>query len=77
MIDRDLFNRCQTQLAFNRAHGGGKGAPRADYVLVGKLDCGLCGHAMKGASATGHTGSKHYYYTCTQHVEKKCPKKLH
>ena len=74
MIDRELFNRCQTQLAFNRAHGGGKGAPRADYVLVGKLDCGLCGHAMKGASATGHTGSKHYYYTCTQHVEKKCPK---
>ena len=74
MIDRELFNRCQTQLAFNRAHGGGKGAPRADYVLVGKLYCGLCGHAMKGASATGHTGSKHYYYTCTQHVEKKCPK---
>lgn len=70
MIDRDLFDRCQRQLAFNRAHSGGTG-PRADYILSGKLFCAACSRPMKGVSGTSHSGEKYCYYACPGHTEKK------
>ena len=70
MIDRDLFDRCQRQLAFNRAHSGGTG-PRADYILSGKLFCAACSRPMKGVSSTSHSGEKYCYYACPGHTEKK------
>ena len=70
MIDRDLFDRCQRQLAFNRAHSGGTG-PRADYILSGKLFCAACSRPMKGVSGTSHNGEKYCYYACPGHTEKK------
>ena len=72
MIDRALFDRCQKQLAYNRARGGyASCSPRADYILSGKLFCGLCARPMKGVSGTSHTGDKHYYYACPGHTDKK------
>ena len=72
MIDRSLFDRCQKQLAYNRVRGGcASKAVRADYVLSGKLFCGLCARPMKGVSGTSHTGAKHYYYVCPGHTEKQ------
>lgn len=70
MIDRDLFDRCQRQLAFNRAHSGGTG-PRADYILSGKLFCAACSRPMKGVSGISHSGEKYCYYACPGHTEKK------
>ena len=72
MIDRDLFDRCQKQLAYNRARGGcASRDQRADYLLSGKLFCGLCSRPMKGVSGTSHTGDKHYYYACPGRTDKK------
>lgn len=73
MIDRDLFDRCQKQLAQNRTHSGGVGE-RADYVLSGKLSCAVCGTNLKGACGTSHTGSKHYYYVCPGRSTDGCTK---
>lgn len=72
MIDRDLFDRCQKQLAYNRARGGcASRERRADYILSGKLFCGLCARPMKGISGTGRHGDKHYYYACPGRTDKK------
>ena len=71
MVDRELFDRCQRQLAYNRAHNGTPGGVRADYILSGKLFCGLCSRPMKGVSGTSHTGDKHYYYACPGRTDKE------
>lgn len=72
MIDRDLFDRCQKQLAYNRVRGGSASRDqRADYLLSGKLFCGLCSRPMKGVSGTGRHGDKHYYYACPGRTDKK------
>lgn len=35
-----------------------------DFLLTGKVFCGLCGDAMTGDSGTSKNGVAHYYYTC-------------
>lgn len=72
IIDRDLFDRAQQQLALNRS-GRSASIGRADYILSGKLFCGCCKSAMKGISGNGN-GGKYFYYTCPGRVEKKCKK---
>ena len=42
----------------------------ADFLLTGKLFCGLCGRPMVGDSGKSHNGTVHYYYTCTGHKAK-------
>lgn len=39
----------------------------ADFLLTGKVFCGLCGRPMVGDSGKSHTGTVHYYYTCSGH----------
>ena len=41
---------------------------KAEYLLTGKLFCGLCGHTMVGECGTGKSGAKYCYYNC---LEKK------
>ena len=44
-----------------------------DYILSGKLVCGLCKHKMLGESGTSHTGDIHYYYVCLSKRRRKKP----
>ena len=44
-----------------------------DYILSGKLVCGLCKHKMSGESGTSHTGDIHYYYLCLSKRKRKKP----
>ena len=37
---------------------------QTDFLLTGKVFCGLCGDAMTGDSGTSKSGATHYYYTC-------------
>ena len=48
-----------------------------DYILSGKLVCGLCKHKMLGESGTSHTGDIHYYYVCLskRRTKKHCETK--
>ena len=45
-----------------------------DYILSGKLVCGLCKHRIRGESGTSKTGDAHYYYSCLtrRHRKKAC-----
>lgn len=47
-----------------------------DYILSGKLICGICKRKMCGESGTSHTKDIHYYYSCLSHRRKiKCTTK--
>lgn len=43
-----------------------------DYILSGKLICGVCNHRMFGESGTSHTKEIHYYYSCASKRKKRC-----
>lgn len=75
IIDQELFDRVQEQVARNRK---ARGRMKADeeYLLSGKIYCGLCGAPMIGESGTSKTGRTYRYYICTKHKRQKaCHKK--
>lgn len=75
IVDKELFERVQRRLAEN-AKAPGRGRAKVDYLLSGKLYCGLCGTGMVGESGTSKTGDKHNYYICARKKrEKACKKK--
>lgn len=75
IISRDDWLVAQQRLQ-TKKHPQGRPVRRADYLLTGKLFCGLCGSPMVGISGTGKGGGKHYYYTCQgRRVDHKCTKK--
>lgn len=72
IIDRDTFDRVQQRLDLMRRCGAKNGAsPEVEYLLTGKVYCGLCGCSMHGVSGTGHTGNTWYYYQCTGRRKKR------
>lgn len=66
IIDRATFDRVQARLDLMR-HSGAKSTAgdEVEYLLTGKVYCGLCGMSMHGVSGTGKTGNTWYYYQCT------------
>ena len=38
-----------------------------EFLLTGKVFCGLCGKPMVGDSGKSHSGQRYYYYNCTGH----------
>ena len=42
-----------------------------DYILSGKLVCGICKHKMVGESGTSRTKEAHYYYSCLSRRRRK------
>lgn len=76
LIDIDTFKRCQARLEQSRRTRGQKKSEDIDFLLTGKLFCGMCGTTMVGDSGTSRNGSKHYYYTCRNKRKRKgCKKK--
>jgi len=76
IINKELFECCQEKMRrVNRAPGGGKA--KVDYLLTGKLFCGLCENTMTGESGTGRQGGKFHYYKCfgRRSKTKRCKKK--
>ena len=73
------------QRMFNKRKRTGLVSPKsANYALVGKIYCGLCGCAYTGVSGTSRNGNKYYYYTCSsknngseksKRLDKKCSSK--
>ena len=74
IIDKPLWDKVQTMVKLNR-DGRSPHTERADYILSGKLFCGVCGATMKGICGTGKSGARHYYYSCSNHSAHKCDKK--
>ncbi|NBI11904.1 recombinase family protein [Colidextribacter sp. OB.20] len=67
LINTETFAKVQQMLVQNRKAPARKWT-KAEYLLTGKLFCGLCGHTMVGECGTGKSGAKYCYYNC---LEKK------
>lgn len=73
IIDDITFEKVQNRLN-NPYNGNRKGKALVDYVLTGKLFCGICGERMIGTCSKAQ-GIRHHYYVCHNKKIKKCEKK--
>ena len=73
IISKDEFDDMQ-ELLHTKRNPIGRHRDNMDYLLTGKIFCGLCGSPMVGTSATSHTGDKHFYYACKGRQKKSCTK---
>lgn len=74
ILDKKTFEEVRRKLA-NKKHPRGRKRDVEEYLLTGKLFCGLCKHPMVGISGTSRTGTKHYYYACQGKRQGLCDKK--
>jgi len=75
IINRDTWLEVQHRMKTKKNPIGAQ-RHSGDYLLTGKLFCGLCGTPMVGISGTGKSGGKHYYYVCQKRrLEHSCKKK--
>ena len=74
IIDKAVFeeaNRMKKKKSYSREYGV------IDFLLTGKLFCGLCGSVMYGNSGTSKNGKRKYYYECSRRKKSKdCTKKM-
>ncbi len=76
IIDKELFMKAQEMSAVHKRMPA-RQWNYSDYLLTGKLFCGLCGAPMIGESGFGKAKVKYSYYMCSNHRHKKqeCEKK--
>ena len=76
LIDRETYDRVLRRRQANRKAPAAKRS-KVDYLLQGKLFCGVCGSPMCGDSGTSRHGYTCYYYSCSGRKHKKtdCKKK--
>ena len=54
----------------------GRHQENGDYILTGKLFCGLCGSPMIGVAGTSRSGKLYFYYSCNKRrIERACKKR--
>ncbi len=70
IIDKELFVEVQHRLK-TKKNPQGRHRNDNEFMLTGKLFCGLCGLPMIGLSGTSRHGNKHCYYTCQGRRQKK------
>lgn len=63
IVDKEVFDRVQ-KLMSGRAVGNR--SPNTEYLLKGKIYCGLCGTAYSGNRRISGKGSVGYYYSCNK-----------
>lgn len=74
IIDKALFLEVGQKLK-TKKNPQGRHRENGEYMLTGKLFCGLCGSPMVGISGTGKHGELHYYYICQKRrMEQGCTK---
>lgn len=74
LVSKEEFMAVQKSLKNRKKPAGTYGLN--DYLLSGKLFCGLCGTQMVGESGIGKAGTKYTYYTCLKRKkDHACDKK--
>lgn len=73
IIDKDLFKQVSEKIT-KISEGPARGKAKVDYLLAGKIFCGMCGEAMHGTSGTSKTGRIYNYYVCFNRKKKLCDK---
>lgn len=71
IVDDDLFYKVQQELRKNSLAPARRRA-KTEYLLSGKLYCGLCKEKMTGSSGTSKTGKLHTYYACKSASKHLC-----
>ena len=80
LVDQATFDRVQQLRADSKtkhAHHRGN-AMKSNYLLTGRIVCGVCGGRLTGATRTSGKGNKTRYYTCCTHQaghKDRCPKR--
>lgn len=75
IVDKALFLEVAKRLK-TKKNPQGRHRENGDYMLTGKLFCGLCGSPMVGVSGTSRSGELHFYYSCNKRrVERACKKR--
>jgi site-specific DNA recombinase len=81
LVDTEAFEQVQRRRDDSKSehasHYRGN-AMKSDYLLTGKLFCGVCGGKLSGMTRTSGKGYKTRYYVCsTNHAghKDKCPKR--
>ena len=73
IVTPDLWKKANLQQAKNKHKSGPHNM--ADFILTGKVYCGLCGATMPGDSAKGENGQMYFYYTCMNKRKHLCKMK--
>ena len=75
IVSDELFFKVQ-EVIKTKKNPRGRHRVNGDYLLTGKLFCGMCDAPMTGYSGTSKGGTLHYYYVCQRRrLEKTCKKK--
>ena len=78
IVSEDLWERAQI-VRESKRYRGARSDARVEYILRGKLFCGICGTEMIANSGRSKNGEMYYYYACrankTKKGKEKCPKK--
>ena len=75
IIDKELFEKVQRRLK-SVAAAPARGKAKVNYLLSGKIFCGLCGEPMNGDTGRNNKGTTYNYYTCYGRKRKHtCSKK--
>lgn len=74
IIDKEVFDMVQKRLERNR-RAPGRGKAQVDYLLSGKLFCGLCGSKMVADCGKSNTGVTYNYYKCAKRKRQNACKK--
>ena len=60
IVPQEIFDKVQTRMEKNK-HKPAAAKAEVEYILTGKLFCGLCGNLMVGVSGTSKTNKVHSY----------------
>ena len=75
IVDIELFEKVQVQKA-KKARGEKNNKAEEEYLLSGKIFCGMCKHKMLGGSTKDRKGSHYRYYQCSNRkLHRNCNKK--
>ena len=76
IIPEDIYQKALDRREMNKRAPSSRTA-KVDYLLAGKVFCGLCGMPMIGDFGTSRHGYRCHYYSCTgrKHKKNDCKKK--
>ena len=76
IVPDDLYQRALARREKNRRAPAARRSP-VEFLLTGKMFCGLCAAPCTGDAGTSKTGERHLYYSCTGRKRKltDCRKK--
>ena len=79
-VSKEIFMKAGKRMERNKWKPKREGKEKVNFLLSGKLLCGLCNSLMTGDSGTSKTGQKYHYYTCSdrkkQEEQKPMPVKI-